>query len=404
MKCRICGNESLKPFLSLGKTALANSFLSKEQLTQPEQKFPLETRFCPQCKLVQLEYVVPPEMLFKKYLYVTSTSNTFRTHFTQMAEAITKDFNLDENSLAVDIGSNDGLLLKGFQKADVKVVGVEPATNIAEIAVADGVETINDFFSRKVVEQIITSKGKADVVTANNVFAHIADIKGVLANVRALLKDDGIFVIEAAYFVDMLEQMTFDIIYHEHLFYYSLTPLNYFFTHNGMQIFKVQHVDSHGGSLRVFVKKQGSSRPIDSSVHEMLEREKAIGINDFETYQKFAFKVSATKDKLVKLLSEIKSQGKTIAAYGAPAKAATLLSFCGIGSDYIDYVVDDSPLKQGLFTPGTHIPVVSSEMLSTHKPDYILILAWNFADEIIKKTRPLVSAKFIIPLPEPVIV
>jgi len=405
MECRICGSENLKPFLSLGKTALANSFLSKEQLTQPEHKFPLDTLFCSQCKLVQLEHVVPPEMLFKNYIYVTSTSNTFKIHFTQLAEAITKDFKLNGNSLAVDIGSNDGLLLKGFQKAGVQTIGVEPASNVAKIASADGVETVNDFFSKKVAEQIVASKGKADVVTANNVLAHIADIHAEVANVLTLLKDDGIFVIETAYLGDMLEQMTFDSIYHEHLYYYSLTSLDYFFRKNSMQIFKVQHVASHGGSLRVFVKKKSSSRAIEGSVPELLEREKALGLHDFETYKKFAFKVSVTKDKLVKLLKELKSQGKTIAAYGAPAKAATLLSFCEIGTDFIDYVVDDSPLKQGMFTPGTHIPVVGSETLADKKPDYVLILAWNFAEEILKKTRPIAAGvKFIIPLPEPVIV
>jgi len=401
MTCRICGSET-ESFLSLGQTALANSYLSKEQLDEDEPKFPLELSFCDTCKVVQLNYTVPPELMFKHYLYVTSTSNTFRQHFTQYAEDVAKEFNLNENSLAVDIGSNDGLLLKGFQKFGVKTIGVEPASNVAKIAEEDGVETINDFFNDRVAAKIIETKGQADVVTANNVFAHTDTIKDIVKNVKKLLKDDGIFVIEAAYLVDMLRDMTFDSVYHEHLFYYSLTALKYFFEDNGMTIFKVQHVPSHGGSLRVFVKKQGSS--VDSSVTEMLEKEKGV-VDNIETYKNFAAKVYDSKEKLVKLLKELKNQGKSIAAYGAPAKATTLLSFCEIGKDVIDYVVDDSPLKQNLFMPGSHIPIVTSEMLDSRQPDYILILAWNFAEEILKKTQKYADAgvKFIIPVPEPVI-
>ncbi len=406
MKCHICGSEGIMPFLSLGETALANSYLSKEQLSQPERKFPLEVAFCEVCKLVQLTCVVPPELLFGHYLYVTSTSNTFRIHFTKYAEDIAKEFSLDENSLVVDIGSNDGLLLKGFQKFGVKVVGVEPAENLAELANRDGVETVNDYFDSSVVDKILSSKGKADIITANNVFAHTTTIHDIAKNVKRLLKDDGVFIIEAAYFVNMLRDMTFDGIYHEHLFHYSLTPLDYFFRKNGMQVFRVQVVPSHGGSLRVFVKKAESERPVDSSVAEMLQNEKELGIHDFKTYEDFAKRVYANREKLVKLVRELKSQGKSIAGYGAPAKATTLLSFCNLGSDVIDYIVDDSPLKQSLYLPGMHIPIVSSDMLDKKQPDCLIILAWNFAEEILKKTKKYADAgvKFIIPVPEPVVV
>ncbi len=406
MKCWICGIDGVKPFLSLGETALANSYLSKEQLSQPERKFPLEVAFCGNCKLVQLTCVVPPELLFKHYLYVTSTSNTFKIHFTKYAEDVASEFNLGKSSLVIDIGSNDGLLLKGFQKSGVKVVGVEPAANLAELASKDGVETINDYFNSSVVDKLLSSKGRADVVTANNVFAHTTTIHDIARNVMRLLKDDGVFIIEAAYFVNMLRDMTFDGIYHEHLFHYSLTPLDFFFRKNGMQIFRVQVVSSHGGSLRVFVKKAGSQRPVDPSVAEMLEKERALGIHDFKTYESFAGRVYKNKEKLVKLIEEIKAQGSSIAGYGAPAKATTLLSFCNLGSDVIDYIVDDSPLKQGLYLPGMHIPIVSSEMLDKRQPDYVIILAWNFAEEILKKTEKYADAgiKFIVPVPEPVVV
>ncbi len=405
MKCRICSNENIVKFLSLGHTALANSYLSEKDLHKEENKFPLDLCFCPTCKVVQLMHAVPPDMLFKHYLYVSSTSNTLRTHFSRMAESLSGEFDLGRDSLVVDIGSNDGLLLKAFQKSGIKTIGIEPATNLAKIAESEGIETINDFVNYNVVNQIINLRGRADIVTANNVFAHTADIHGMLENVKMLLKDNGIFVIEVAYLVDMLEKMTFDSIYHEHIFYYSLTSLDYFFKNNGMQTCKAEHVTTHGGSLRVFIKKHESDMRVDPSVTELLEKERGI-VDDIETYRNFASRVHGVKGKLRDKIMAIKNQGKKIAAYGAPAKATTLLSFCEIGSDCIDYVVDDSPLKQGLYTPGTHIPIVSPKMLDEDRPDYILILAWNLAEEILSKTKGYrdAGAKFIIPLPEPIVV
>lgn len=404
MKCRICSGSNLELVFSLGNLPLANSFISEEELNKEEKTFPLEIYFCGNCKLVQLGYVVPPELMFKNYVYVSSTTKTFINHFAKMAEEISNSFMLDESSLAVDIGSNDGILLKGFQNMKIKAIGVEPAANIAKIAEQNGVETINDFFSKKVVNQIIERKGHADVATATNVFAHIDNIHEVAENVKLLLKKDGIFVIEFPYLIDMLEKMTFDIIYHEHLSYFSLTPLVYFFRKHGMEIFDVKNVDSHGGSLRVFVKKSEGKFAVRSPVTQMLEDEKKLGINEFRMYKKFADKVYMTKKKLVDFIKSIKKQGKSIAAYGAPAKGNTLLSFCGIGADCIDYIVEDNPLKIGLFTPGTHIPVVSSKMFDEKKPDYILILAWNFASEILAKTKRYsdMGIKFIIPLPVPI--
>jgi len=405
MKCRTCGNENLKKFLSLGKTPLANSFLSKEDLGKEEKTFPLETAFCDRCKLVQLTYVVPPELMFRNYVYVSSTTKTFINHFSKMAEDISKSFGLGQHSLVVDIGSNDGILLRGFQRFGAKTIGVEPATNIAKIAEQNGIETVNDFFGKNAAERIISKKGNADVVTATNVFAHIDDITDIITNVKKLLKQDGIFVIEIQYFVDTLEKMNFDNVYHEHLSYFTLTPLVYFFKHNGMEVIKVQRVDSHGGSLRVFIKKADGKFEVDDSVERILEYEDKIGINDYDLYEQFGKKVYDARDKLVKYIKGIKEQGKIVAGYGAPAKGNTLLNFCKIGHEYVDYIVDDNPLKIGLFTPGTHIPVVSSENLDKKRPDYILILAWNFAEEILNKTKKYAEAgvKFIIPLPEPVI-
>jgi 2-polyprenyl-3-methyl-5-hydroxy-6-metoxy-1,4-benzoquinol methylase len=340
--------------------------------------------------------------MFKHYVYVSSTSNTFKKHLAEMTGYISKEFNLTGDSLAVDIGSNDGLLLKGFKDAGVQTIGVEPAANIAKIAQQDGIDTINDFFSRKVVEQVIEKKGNADIVTAANVFAHVNDIDDFVKNVKLLLKKDGIFVIEVQYLVDTIETMTFDNIYHEHLSYYSLTPLMYFFKKHGMEVFNAQRVDSHGGSLRVFIKKDEGKHEIQKEVGDIIGYEKSIGIDDLKLYNKFAEKVYDVKEKLVSCIKDIKKQGKTIVGYGAPAKSTTLLNFCGIGSGQIDYIAEDNPLKIGLYTPGTHIPAVSSETIDKNTPDYILILAWNFAAEILSKTKKYADkgVKFIIPLPE----
>jgi len=406
MKCRGCKNENLKEIISLGETPLANSFLSEADLEKKEEKFPLGICFCPVCKLVQLNHVVPPEFMFKHYVYVSSTTNTFKIHFSEMAHDICENFSLNDNSLAVDIGSNDGILLKGFQQRGIRFIGVEPAANVAKIAEENGLETINAFFSESVVQEILRMKGAADVVTATNVFAHIDDIDDVMRNVKTLLKKDGVYVIEVQYLVDTIEKMTFDNIYHEHLSYYTLTSLNNFFKKHNMVVFKVQRVDSHGGSLRVFVKKFEGRHEVEDSVSELLEYENKIGINDFSLYEQFATKVYEVKRQFIEYLTHVKKEGKTIAGYGAPAKGNTLLNFCGIGRDVIDFIIEDNPLKVGLYTPGTHIPVVALQALDEKKPDYIVILAWNFAQEILAKTKKYAEqgVKFIIPLPEPVLV
>lgn len=406
MECRICRNKDLREFLSLGKTPLANSFLPKEGLSQKEESFPLAVCFCQNCKLVQLTYVVPAETMFKNYVYVSSTSGTLRVHFTRMAEDISKRFNLDEKSLAVDIGSNDGILLKGFKKFNVQAIGVEPATNVAKIAEENGVETINSFFNKDTAREIVVRNGHADIVTATNVFAHVDDIGEFAENVKFLLKKDGIFVIEVQYLVDTVEKMTFDNIYHEHLSYFTLTSLANFFKRHGMGIFDAQKVDSHGGSLRAFVKKNGGSHDPSRNIIEILRHEQEIGADGIELYRKFAGKVYGVRKKLKSYLEDIKNNGMSIAGYGAPAKSTTLLNFCGIGNDFLDYIVDENALKIGLYTPGTRIPVVSPDTLDKKKPDYILILAWNFAQEILAKTKKYsaLGVNFIIPLPEPRIV
>ena len=405
MKCRICKSDLIK-FLSLGSMPLANSFLPKEDINKEEKSFPLETCFCQKCKLVQLSYVVDPGIMFRNYVYVSSTTKTLQLHFKKMAEEIAKEFGLNKNSLAVDIGSNDGVLLKPFKELGIQTIGIEPAANIAKIAEQNGIETINDFFSNDVVKRIVEKKGNADVITAANVFAHISDINSVVENVKVLLKKDGIFVIEVQYLMDTIEKMTFDNIYHEHLYYYTLTSLINFFKKHDMEVFDVKRVEPHGGSLRVFIKREEDKHKIKDSTNKILDYEKKMGVESIDLYKKFADNVYSVKEKLVAYIKDIKKRGKTIAAYGAPAKGNTLLNFCSIGADYIDYIVEDNQLKIGLYTPGTHIPVVGSKTLDDKTPDYMLILAWNFAKEILEKTKKYAEqgVKFIVPLPEPKIV
>ena len=399
MKCRICETETFK-FLNLGNTPLANAFLKKEDLDKEEPKYPLELCYCNNCHLVQLSKAISGETLFKNYVYVSSTAKSFRLHFQELAVHLKKELKLNEHSLAVDIGSNDGVLLREYNKLKIPFIGVEPAENISKLANDEGLETYNSFFSNIIVKKIIEEKGKADIITACNVFAHIEQIEDVIKNVKELLKDTGMFVIEVQYFLDTVNTMTFDNVYHEHLFYYTIHSLDYLFKKHNMQIINIEHVNTHGGSVRVFIKKQGTPK---QSYFEYLETEEKCGVKNIEWYNKFGEKVYLTKEKIVELIKELKKQNKTIFGYGAPAKASTLLNFCNIGNNLINYIIDDNPLKQDLFTPGNHIPVKSFNLLESESPDYIIVLAWNFAEPIIEKIKDKYNDKFkyIIPLPIP---
>lgn len=400
--CRVCGNDNLRSVISLGKSPLANSLLSKENLEDEEELFPLEMMYCDGCKLCQLSYVVHPKKMFDHYLYVTSTTETFKKHFEEVAESIMKEFNLDDRSLVVDIGSNDGLLLKKFKEKGARVVGVEPAENICQIARTNGIDTLCGYFNSEIVDEITKMKGSADVVTANNVFAHVNNIKVLTQNAKKLLKDEGVFIIEVQYLLDTIQKLTFDNIYHEHLSYFSVLSLDEFFRRNGMEVFKVKHVDSHGGSLRVFVQKENGKFRKDESVSEFLEKEKVFGMDKFETYQQFSERIREVRDRVRDFVIKAKGEGKKIVGYGAPAKATTLLNFYNINHEYIDYIVEDSPLKQNKIVPGVRIPITDKEPLNQSLPDYIMILAWNFADEILKNNEVYRQrgANFIIPSPD----
>lgn len=405
-QCRACKGTALTRILSLGVQPPANAFLHVEDLDRPELAFPLDVWFCRECSLVQMRDIVSPELLFKNYVYVSSMSPAFMAHFASFAESVAGRFGLGASSLVMDIGSNDGILLRPFQERGIQVLGVDPAEKIAAAATADGIETIPAFFTKKVAEDIIGRHGHAAVVTANNVFAHINDLDEIVAGVKILLAPDGVFVTESAYLVDFLEQNLFDTVYHEHLSYFSVSSLRVLLERLGMKIIDVEHVGSHGGSLRVYAAPHESAHLVGESVERFIADERARGLATLGVYEDFGRRVAENKVLLTDLLKKLKADGKHIAGYGAPAKGNTLLNYFGIGVETLDYIVDDSTWKQGLFSPGMHIPVVSAEKLRDARPDYILILAWNFAGPIMKKLEGFSAAggKFIVPVPAPKII
>lgn len=404
--CRVCKANDFTKVLTFGPTPLANAFLSKEKIDGEEYFYPLDIYFCNNCNFLTLGHVVSPVELFKDYVYVSSTSKVFINHFKTFSKQIYKRFKLTEGSLVLDIGSNDGILLRPFKDLGTKVLGIEPASKIAKLARKEGVETISQFFSAQLAKKIVGQYGIVKIATATNVFAHIDDLDEVIRGLDILLDKDGIFIMEAPHLVDFLEKRYFDLVYHEHLSYWAVSPLVKLFKRFNMTIFDVQKVDSHGGSIRVFIKKNEGNFKIEKSVSEFVESERKKGLNKVDTYIDFGKRVLQNKMELVTLLTKIKLSNKKIIGYGAPAKGNTLLNYFKIGNEVLDYIIDDSPLKQGLYTPGTHIPVVSPKILDKYKPDYILILAWNFAQSIMVKYQSFREngGKFIIPVPIPKIV
>ena len=400
--CRLCGGAHLTLVLELAPTPPANAFVPKEELNKTQQCFPLDVFFCEDCAHVQLLDIVDPSVLFENYVYVSGTSPSFVAHFESYAKSVLDQFKPAKGSLVLDIGSNDGTLLRFFQKAGMKVLGIDPAKNIAEQATKNGIETMATFFSPQIAKDIRSKYGPASVITGNNVFAHIDNLEAVVEGIRTLLAPDGVFVFEVSYLVDVFEKTLFDTIYHEHLDYHSVKPLVPFFKRLGMELIEAQRVSSHGGSLRGIAQLKGGPNKVGASVSQAIALEEQLGLDKAQTFRQFGDNINSLKMALGKLLRELKSSGKKIVGFGAPAKATTLMYHFGIGPDLIDFIAEDSPLKQHLFSPGSHIPVLPREALYEQKPDYVLMLAWNFAEPIMKSLKPYKDAggHFIVPIPK----
>lgn len=410
--CRSCGNAAgeanghaaapaLVSVLDIGETPLANRLLTRAQLTEAEPRFPLELAFCPRCTLLQITESVSPEMMFRDYVYFSSFSDTMLRHSKALAETLIRERKLTGDHLVVEAASNDGYLLQYFAQQGVKVLGIDPARNAAAVARGKGIETIEEFFSRELVGRLRADGIRADVFLANNVLAHVPDPNGFVAGIAELLTPAGCAVIEAPYAIDMIEHSEFDTIYHEHLFYYSLTALNHLFNRHGLTIVDVERIKLHGGSLHLTIMKADVAEP-KPSVAALLKFEADWGVESIERYGAFAGQVANLKKDLTGRLAELKRQGKRLAAYGASAKGATLLNHFGIGAETLDFVVDRSTVKQGRFTPGTHLEIRPPEALLEEKLDYLLLLTWNFAEEILGQQAEYRSrgGRFIIPVPE----
>jgi SAM-dependent methyltransferase len=399
--CRLCESTNLSLAFSLTPTPLANNLENSESTIKPQDIYPLDIFFCNGCSHVQLLDVVNPKLLFENYYYVSGTSSVFVKHFEEYFLYIKSRFSPSKSGLVVDIGSNDGTLLKFFKDDGYTVLGIDPAQNLSTYSKNSGIDTIVDFFSHSVANEILAKYGKASVITANNVFAHIDDLRSCVEAAKNLLADEGVLVFEVSSLVDVFEKKLFDTIYHEHLDYHSVKPLVIFLDSCGLKLVEVERVMSHGGSIRVSAQLKSNSRKQGESVREALLLESELGLDRIETIRDFYCQIDLVKYELYRLLVGLKEKGKSIVGFGAPAKMTTLLYHLGINKDLLDFIVDDSPLKQGRFTPGLHIPILDSRALYEKKPDYVLILAWNFSDSIVKNHSAYSNSggKFIIPLP-----
>lgn len=405
-KCRSCGGDQLSLFLSLGETPLANSFLETPDEFEKELSFPLEVYFCQNCSLVQLLDVINPEILFRDYIYVTGTSDTIADHNLEYAQTVVDQLYLNSGDLVIEVASNDGSLLKCFKRLGVKTLGIEPALNIAEIAKSSGIETITEFFNFETAQKVKESYGFAKAVIGNNVLAHVDDTGDFLRGCRELLDEQGLIIIEVPYLGELIKKLEYDTIYHEHLCYFSVNALIRLCETLELSIIRIDRVSVHGGSLRIYAGKNSYYKSHTEEVIDFAEEEKQDELISWQTMLDFSKEVKKNRVDLMGLLKGLKEEGKTAVGYGAPAKGNTLLNYCGIDNNILPYTVDKNPLKVGLFTPGTHIPVLPVPTLLEKQPDFVLILAWNFADEIMRQQAEYRNrgGKFIVPIPKPKVV
>lgn len=400
--CRLCGARDLVKVIALAPSPPANAFVPASALHEPQPKFPLDVWFCRGCGHVQLLDVIDPAVLFRDYVYTSGTSPVFVGHFRRYADEIVGRFGLESGDLVVEIGSNDGTLLRFFQQNGHRVLGVDPAVDIARRATDAGIETIPAFFTPSLAQEIRERHGGGRAVVANNVFAHIDDLSSVVEGVRTLLTPDGVFVFEVSYLLDVFQKTLFDTIYHEHLDYHTAKPLIPFFARHGLRLFDAERVETHGGSLRGYAGFDRGPHETTDRLGRLIDLEHRAGLDRPEAYQDFSARIDHLGEELLELLRNLRGDGARIAGFGAPAKATTLMHHFSLGPDLLDFIVDDSPMKQGLYTPGYHIPVMPSSAIYERRPDYLLILAWNFADAIVQNHRDFgqTGGRFIVPLPE----
>jgi SAM-dependent methyltransferase len=401
-KCRFCGTLLKHTFLDLGTSPLANSYVKAESLGEMEPFFPLYVFVCEQCFLVQLKDCSTPDRIFSDYAYFSSYSDIWLQHASAYTDMITERTNLDAHSLVIEIASNDGYLLQYFMEKRIPVLGVEPAENVAKVAQEKGVPTRVSFFGEQYAQALVREGIQADLLIGNNVLAHVPDLNDFVRGLKVLLGSQGTITIEFPHLMRLMAENQFDTIYHEHFSYFSFLAVEQIFRHHGLTLFDVEELPTHGGSLRIYARHDDdNSRPVESRVKSLQQQESAAGLTSLESYLSFAKIVHRTKWQLLSFLIEAKEEGKTIVGYGAPAKGNTLLNYCGIGTDFIDYTVDRSPHKQGLFLPGTHIPIFEPGVIQKTKPDFILILPWNIKDEVMQQMDGIREwgGTFIVPIP-----
>jgi SAM-dependent methyltransferase len=402
-KCQFCATPLVHTLVDLGMSPLCESFVSAAQLNQMEAFYPLHVRVCSNCFLAQLESYVSPEHIFTEYAYFSSYADTWLKHCEAYTEQMIARFGLNGQSQVIELASNDGYLLQYFIQRDIPALGIEPAANVAKVAIAKGVPTINEFFGQVCARKLVSQGKQGDLIAANNVLAHVPDLNDFVAGIKLLLKPQGVFTGEIQHLMRLMESNQFDTIYHEHFCYHTFVTLEKIFAAHGLTLFDVEEVPTHGGSLRVYARHvEDQSKPVGDRAIELRDREIAAGFTTIERYTNFDEQVRETKRKLLDFLIKAKREGKTVAGYGAPGKGNTLLNYCGIRADFLDYTVDRNPYKHGKFLPGTHIPIYPPTKIEETKPDYVLILPWNFKDEIMTQMRGIRDwgGQFVVPIPE----